>query len=463
MTQISTIRQVLASRWSGLSLARQFALASFIILSTGMVSMAAWVSSRIENGVVSNSALSAALFMDSFIAPLLQELNSGNTLSLEHQRELSQLIEQTPLGEQVEAFKIWGTGGVVVHSSNRALIGREFPVTQTQKLAWQGTIQAEYDNLRDEEDVSERRLAIPLLEIYSPIRNNAGRIIAVSEFYANATQLQRDLFYASLHSWLLFGAAGLVMFAALSSIAISGSRTIKQQQGALKNRVTELVELRQRLEKASRRSTELNESFLRKVGADLHDGPAQLLALALLKLEELFRKQDPEIRNQQVALCIKEPLQDALTEIRGLSAGLVLPGLEGKSLQEVLHKAVSSHRRRTGANVTVEIEDNPELPPVPHSVLICLYRFAQETLNNAFHHGKCAVSHVRAHFDEGILSVVTEDCGCGFDCARIEFTGEGLGLPGLRERIESVGGRFRIQSSPGSGTRVQASFELPFD
>ena len=153
---------------------------------------------------------------------------------------LGQLIDHAPLGEQVLSYKIWGKEGIIVHSSNADLIGKQFPVTETLNSAWRGTIQAEYDNLHDEEDVVEKAFNVPLLEIYSPIRNNAGEVIAVSEFYANAEQLERDLFLTGLQSWMLFGFAGLTMFAALSGIALRGSRTIESQQNVLKKRVTEL-------------------------------------------------------------------------------------------------------------------------------------------------------------------------------------------------------------------------------
>lgn len=445
--------------WTRLSLAKQFAFASFVILASGMLSMAAWVSSRIETGVVSNSALSAALFMDSFIAPLLAPLNTDNTLSADSQRELNELIEQTPLGEQVEAIKIWGPDGLVIYSSNQFLIGQQFPVTKTQAHAWSGTIQAEYNSLNDEEDVSERLLNIPLLEIYSPIRNNAGKIIAVSEFYSNAEQLQHDLLYASRYSWMLFGVAGITMFAALSSIALNGSRTIQRQQTALENRVLELIELRKNLKNASRRTTELNERFLRKVGSDLHDGPAQLVALGLLKLDELFLQNNPDEQRRQLVLGIKEPLQDALAEIRGLSAGLVLPGLEGNTVREVLQKAVRNHERRTGTSVIVDIDVAASPTDIPHSLRICIYRFAQETLNNAFFHGETHQAVLKVRFVDGDLCISTEDKGRGFDSTQINNS-DGLGLPGLRERIESVGGHFRLSSKKNIGTLVQASFEL---
>ncbi len=443
-----------------MSLVKQFAIASFFTLLIGMVSTASWVSSRIENGVVSNSALSAALFMDSFIAPLLQGIDSSNQLSEASQRALGQLIDNAPLGEQVLSYKIWGRDGIIIHSSNAALIGQQFPVTDTLNNAWGGAVQAEFDNLHDEEDVVEKAFNVSLLEIYSPIRNKSGKVIAVSEFYANAEQLERDLFLTGLQSWIWFGMAGLTMFAVLSGIALRGSRTIDSQQNALKTRVLELSDLRKRLQQASRRSTELNESFLRRIGADLHDGPAQLIAFALLKLEELSSESKSSKDRMAVGQSIKEPLQDALTEIRNLSGGLTLPGFDGLSTQEVLDKAANSHERRTGVQIHRDIDQQLSGSYLPQSILICVYRFVQEILNNSFQHGQVEEVFLSATMSQQTFTAIVADRGIGFNPDLIARESPCLGLAGLRERIESVGGTFSIVSDFKEGTKACASFCL---
>ena len=456
----SALLAELNQRWSAMSLVRQFAITSFLTLLIGMVSTAAWVSNRIESGVVSNSALSAALFMDSFMAPLLQGLDRNKYLSDASQQALGQLIDHAPLGEQVLSYKIWGKEGVIVHSSNKELIGKQFPITDTLNRAWGGSIQAEFDSLHDEEDVVERSFEVPLLEIYSPIRNSSGEVIAVSEFYANAEQLERDLFLTELQSWLLFGVAGLTMFAALSGIALRGSRTIESQQSVLQKRVLELSDLRKRLQQASRRSTELNEGFLRRVGADLHDGPAQLIAFALLKLEELSSESKSAKEKLGVGESIKGPLQDALTEIRSLSSGLTLPGFDGLTTRQVLDKAANSHHQRTGMKIHRDFDQQLTDTHLPKSILICVYRFVQETLNNSFQHGQTTEVYVSAHLNQKCFKVTVLDSGIGFDLALVECESCSLGLAGLRERIESVGGMFSIVSTIGQGTEACASFML---
>ncbi len=456
----SVLLNELDEKWSAMSLVRQFAIASFLTLLVGMTSTAMWVSNRIESGVVSNSALSAALFMDSFIAPLLQDLDQSRQLSDGSRQALEKLIDHAPLGEQVMSYKIWTEDGVIVHSSNKELIGKQFPVTDTLSRAWAGNIQAEFDRLHDEEDVVERTFKVPLLEVYSPIRNSDGEVIAVSEFYSNAKQLEKDLFRTGFQSWILFGLAGLMMFAALSGIALRGSRTIESQQSVLKKRVSELSDLRKRLQRASRRSTELNEGFLRRIGSDLHDGPAQLVAFALLKLEELSSVSNPPNHRSVVSQNIKIPLQDALTEIRSLSSGLVLPGFNGLTTQEVMDKAADSHQKRTGMKVHREYDLQLAATYLPESISICVYRFVQETLNNAFQHSHVMEVFMSAKIHHYQFLVTVLDRGVGFNPAFPERASRCLGLAGLRERIESVGGSFSIASNLGEGTEASASFTL---
>ena len=94
------------------------------------------------------------------------------------------------------------------------------------------------------------------------------------------------------------------------------------------------------------------------------------------------------------------------------------------------------------------------------SACICLYRFVQEGLNNAYHHATGADCQVLTECSNGKIEVRVCDNGSGFDPVEIrrEKSRERLGLAGLRERIESLGGQFDIQSSPGKGTVLIARF-----
>ena len=77
---------------------------------------------------------------------------------------------------------------------------------------------------------------------------------------------------------------------------------------------------------------------------------------------------------------------------------------------------------------------------------ICVYRFVQETLNNGYRHAKAEGQSVRLSVTGNTVTVETSDTGPGFEVASVQP--KSLGLAGLRERIESLGGQFNINATP---------------
>jgi signal transduction histidine kinase len=95
------------------------------------------------------------------------------------------------------------------------------------------------------------------------------------------------------------------------------------------------------------------------------------------------------------------------------------------------------------------------LPEPGASEKISIYRFVQEGLNNAYRHGRGKDQAVRAGMENGRLVVEVSDGGPGFGPPRAE----GLGLAGLRERVESIGGQFETRTGP-QGTRLMISLSV---
>jgi len=449
--------------WERKSLSQQFALMSSVVLLGGMVTIGAWVAEKIETSVTVNTAVNTALYIESFVAPHAQELATVDRLGETGELALDQLLDETALGKRIASFKIWKPGGLIAYSSRKSIIGKSFPETDHLKRAWEGNITAEFDTLEDEEDAQERAAGIPYLEMYSPVREElTGKIIAVAEFYEKADLFQQVLYRAKLESWLLVMLVTLIMLSLLFVIVLRGSRTIESQEAALKSRIDELSDLRNRLKKASRGSTEQNEQFLRRVGADLHDGPAQLLGVALLRLDAIRQQvvssiQVPTGECQDLDI-VENALRDALADIRNISAGLVLPELDGLTLSDILTKAVSSHESRTQTSPSLSLDELPK--HIGKSTQICLYRLVQEGLNNAERHAPDAACSVSARYAEDTFEVEVADKGSGFDPEIIKTSSSGLGLPGLRDRIESVGGQFEIHSAAGRGTQLIARFSV---
>lgn len=445
-----------------LPLHRRFALVGSLVMLVGMLVVGTWVSSEIEDGVTRNSAISSALFMESFIAPLSQELVDSDRLSANTIARLRTLLAKPPLSEEIVAAKIWRPGGLLAFSSDEDLVGQRFEPGEELQRAWAGELTASFDDLDDDEDARERATGIPLLEIYNPIHSIlTGEIIAVAEFYQNATKLEADLQSARVKSWAVVGAVTLATFAALFGIVRNGGLTIARQHETLSRQLDEVARisaqndaLRLRIQAASRRASETNERQLRRISAELHDGPAQALALASLRFDSLMREAtiDPDAGE---AAELRRSLDAAMHEIRDLCRGLSLPALEGRSIPETLEMAVGAHERRVGRTVSRQFAPpTGREPPAPHPALICVYRFVQEGLMNVFRHADGASVAVGCDWDAGRLVVTVLDHGPGFDASTPSAPCGGLGLSGLRERVESIGGEFQVHSAPGAGTRL---------
>ncbi|MDJ0741085.1 MAG: sensor histidine kinase [Gammaproteobacteria bacterium] len=448
--------------WHRRSLAAQFVITGSVVLLVGMAIMGFWVTQRIEDDVVRNTAASTALYMESFVAPLVQELARSDRVGPEIQGQLDRVIQSDVLGRRIVSFKIWQPGGYIAYSSRPEIIGKSFPTTDNLRRAWQGEVTAEFDTLADEEDALERAQGLPLLEMYSPIREqHTGKIIAVAEFYETAEALRSNLFAANLQTWAVVATVTLSMLGALFGIVYRGSKTIDRQRASLERRVAELVrllaqneELRGRLQNASRRTTEINESYLRRISADLHDGPAQLLSLALLRIDAL-KPLLPEVTDDGGSRSdmeiVRSSLGDAIAEIRQICNGLALPELDRLTLAEMLGNVISSHERRTATAVELEVGSTPDR--LTRAIKICVYRFVQEALSNAFRHAGGVGQKVVCHYADKVLEVEVRDAGPGIESVATD-SASGLGLPGLRDRIESIGGELQIHSNAGQGTRL---------
>lgn len=441
---------------------QRFALVGSVVMLLGMALVGTWVSREIEGGVTRNSAISSALLMESFIAPLSQELVASETLSQTTIDRLRELLSGPPLSNEIVSAKIWRPGGLLAFSSEPDMIGARFEPGDELRRAWNGELTASFDDLDEEENARERATGMPLLEIYNPIHSIVtGEIIAVAEFYQKGSELEANLRAARAKSWAVVGLVTLATFAALFGIVCNGSRTIARQHVALAGQLAEVARvsaqndaLSRRVRDASRRASETNERQLRRISADLHDGPAQALAFATLRFDSLMKRAALDAGDTEAA-DLRLTLYQAMREIRDLCRGLSLPELEGRGVRETLEMAISAHERRTGCAVERRFAPSAEADRrAPHPTLICVYRFVQEGLLNAFRHAPGAVVRVAIEDGCGRLVVSVSDDGPGFAPSGLEPPTSGLGLSGLRERVESIGGEFRLDAAPGAGTRL---------
>lgn len=431
--------------WTGLTLAQQFAILGGVVILAAALAVGSVVVGRIEDVVVRNTANSTALYMENIVGTLTQDLTQHETLSRRTQKSIGELLEQTALGRRVVSFKVWRKGGFVMDASNPDLIGKTLEVGDSLRAAWGGQVQAEFDDTSDPEDQAEHALGLPLLEIYTPVRNPAtGEVIAVMEFYEVAETLKADIRRARAMAWAsVAGVMGLI-WAALFLVVLRGSRTIDAQIVALTEMSAHNLALRLQIQQASARSATLAERSLRQIGADLHDGPAQLMAFAALRLDAL-RGQAPDGGLKTDLAEVGEAVSGAITEIRNISRGVSVPDLDQRDMRDVLQGLADAHAARTGTDVTVAgaFATLPDLPP---ALRLCIYRFVQEGLNNAWQHAGGRGQELRMVLQDGRLQLSVLDSGAGpaMQPDAIAKGDAGLGLMGLKDRVESLGGRLQL-------------------
>ncbi|MGC1430331.1 MAG: histidine kinase [Albidovulum sp.] len=423
-----------------------------------MLGVGLWVSSKIEQAVVQNSAVAAASYMESFISPLSQDLASSDTLSEPAIQAIEEIFSNTTLSDRVVSYKIWKSGGLIVQASDPALIGQTFEPSEDLRAAWNGQVAASFEDLNDLEDHAEASLGVPLLEVYSPVRETwSGRVIAVAEFYERADILERDLSDASRKSWLIVGSAFLASGLLLFGVVQAGGKTIQDQRIRLQDqlRATEALAtqnnaLRRRAITASSRATAQTERAIRRIGSDLHDGPAQHLSLVALRLDAALKE-----NQAHKSVDIRNTLNHALDEIRAISRGLSVPDLDRLDLPSLVRRATSENEKQTGMTIKAQFAGN-EPKHLGYAEKLCIYRFLQEGLSNAFRHGH--VTSAQVQVTGGISKTIVEivDRGTGFDpnLPREVKDDSGQGLLGLIDRAESIGGSISIESALGKGTRL---------
>jgi signal transduction histidine kinase len=233
-----------------------------------------------------------------------------------------------------------------------------------------------------------------------------------------------------------FGDEERRLFAALAqraALAIENARLYEQAQQAA------VLEERQRLAR------------------ELHDAVTQTLFSASLIAEVLPRLWN---RNQEEGQRRLEELRQlargALAEMRTLLLELRPAALTEANLDELLRHLTEAITGRARTPVTLTVEGDCTLPP---EVQVGLYRITQEALNNVVKHAKASQAVVSLCCQPQQVELHIKDDGRGFEPEQVSPEHLGLGI--MRERAETIGANFKLQSRPGQGTHIEVLWSNP--
>jgi signal transduction histidine kinase len=195
-----------------------------------------------------------------------------------------------------------------------------------------------------------------------------------------------------------------------------------------------------------------------RLARELHDSVTQLLYSLTLFAEagQRMNKAGDLERTEQFLVRLSETARQAHKEMRLLIFELRPPTVELEGLAGALQHRLDAVEKRSGIETCLQVEGDFDLSPAVEDEL---FRVAVEALNNALKHASATQVIVRLQAGTRAFSLQVVDNGKGFDLDAAS-NGGGMGLPGMRERVEKMGGSLQILSKPGAGAQVIVNLEM---
>ena len=450
-------RIVLRDRWKKLPLARRFILSGALFTSVAMLLCGTLATSNLTQIALRPRADVVAAIAHHILAPTVQDLDASGQLDPAAEMALDALVADPHYAAEFPHIDIWHPNGHILYSSTPGLAGQRISPPPAVTLAFNGERSAQFTDV-DSADFAQHEFTTDYIESYVPLlRTGSSEVIAVAQLRGVTRSLASDLWSLTLSSLASVIVVSLILMVGLFGIVLEGSSTIDRQARVLSKRLAlshiraaNVRELRTAAQVASHSIAEMTDKNLRTIGTDLHDGPAQSVGFAVLKLDQIRRKSRAVERNALVSE-IETTLGGALAEMRAIALALVLPDIEELNLMQVIDRAIELHVSRTG--LAIAVDNRVEPAHVAPEIAVCVFRFLQEGLNNAHRHGLPEGQFVSAVIVAGVLKLSISNKYIA-ESTPAHADHLGIGLYGLRARVQSVGGNFAFIQSNGE-TRLE--------
>jgi signal transduction histidine kinase len=211
---------------------------------------------------------------------------------------------------------------------------------------------------------------------------------------------------------------------------------------------------RQELQQLASRLLCVQEEERRRISRDLHDDINQRLALLAMEIEAVERQlSSSPVHVGRAVRAIQDRVVELSEDVRHLAYQFHPSILDDLGLSIALQRLVDDFTVRS--NVQGSFGHNNIPGVVPQEIATCLYRVAQESLNNVARHAQASRVDVELTRSQSWLTVTITDDGVGFDSEQSQHGQHGLGLLSMKERVALVHGALQIISAMGMGTRVQ--------
>ncbi|SFW63872.1 ATP-binding protein [Cellulophaga fucicola] len=261
----------------------------------------------------------------------------------------------------------------------------------------------------------------------------------------------------------------------MSIIPLHQSST-KQSILILCSDITERIENQQKLEQLTKQNfedkilqrklqasqiVEGQEEERKRIAKDIHDGIGQMLTALKFNIESI--NLDNKDKTEEKIAYLKTLCSDLIKGVRTATFNLTPPELKDHGLFSALQKMTVELSKLTGKNILFEnkIDKNIRFNSLAETNI---YRVAQEAINNAIKYANSNYILLSINYNQGILSVLIDDDGKGFDDTILHKTPKnnsegGMGLFYMKERINYINGRLFINSTKDKGTRVTINYK----
>jgi len=224
----------------------------------------------------------------------------------------------------------------------------------------------------------------------------------------------------------------------------------------------QLEERNRELQALSERAINAQEEERRAIAQSLHDDTGQALSMLIIHLDRIDEHIQPKQKRLKKQVADARALAaDSLTELRRILSGLRPVILDDLGLVPSIRWFTRSSLEKLGITVTVNAPNIPlELSP---AITTTLFRIVQEAVSNIIRHADARSVKIVLQLNGGFVHMRVEDDGRGFDpqhTSRDAVELQQLGLLGIRERTELLGGEILIDSAPEKGTRLQVSIPV---
>jgi signal transduction histidine kinase len=218
---------------------------------------------------------------------------------------------------------------------------------------------------------------------------------------------------------------------------------------------------REQLRQLNRQIVAAQEEERQRLSRELHDEAGQALTALKIGLDLIRVDLPPEAETLHEGIAEAVNLTDmTMEQLRLLARDLRPPALDTAGLNPTLEGLCRDFARRTQLSIDYA---STELTTLSDTANICLYRFLQEALTNVAKHAQANQVWVKLSQGGGMVNLIVRDDGRGIDQQAgmaVSERPKGIGLVGMQERLELLGGWLEIESRPGQGTRLVAQIPM---